>query len=251
MIFWGILAGGFLGGVTATKNRVLGNWFFLISSIFSTYLAILLTPEVAAFLKDFKQVPAPLKSGGTTVILFILFMIIFNKIFKAVTGEEEFLDDLPEKVEKLVNFIMGALSGLIFTNFVFFCAVAIFPGPLSGDTFEVKKERVASIKNCAERLLCTGNIFTFSYSYGEKQKKVLNAILPDPVEKKPDKISAVQDGKNIRKKENRGKKSSPVQNSSGKVSVKNTGKSGKIHTETKKTVKNTAQDQIKTKQAVK
>ena len=121
-MFWGIIAAGFLGGVTAVKNTVLGNWVFLASILFSSYISILCTPEIASFLKDFKEIPESLKGGGVTVLLFILLMILCHKIFYSVTGEEDFLDDLPEKLEKSFNFVCGFFSGMLLATLLIFCA---------------------------------------------------------------------------------------------------------------------------------
>ena len=196
-MFWGIFAAGILGGATAIKNTILGNWIFLTSCIFSAYLSILATPEISSYLKDFKEIPENLKGGGITVLLFILLMILCHKIFHSVTGEEEYLDNLPEKLEKSFNFVCGFFSGTILAVLLIFCIFAIIPDVVSGDTLERKQTRTAMARKYASHIVTAGNIFSFSYLRGEKQQKVLEKIVPVPVEKKVDKVSA---GKNLPEK---------------------------------------------------
>ena len=207
-MFWGIIAAGFLGGVTAVKNTVLGNWVFLASILFSSYNSILCTPEIASFLKDFKEIPESLKGGGVTVLLFILLMILCHKIFYSVTGEEDFLDDLPEKLEKSFNFVCGFFSGMLLATLLIFCAFSILPNLFSGDTLELKQEITALARKYASNILTAGNIFTFSYFRGDQQKKVLEKLVPVPVEKKIDKVSA---GKNRENRKNTSKQNAPRQ----------------------------------------
>ncbi|MBR2904342.1 MAG: hypothetical protein IKC08_00445, partial [Lentisphaeria bacterium] len=87
MIFLSILGGGLFGGFTAAKCKILQNWSFLVSAVFSAYFAILATPAVAELLKDIREIPPVWKSSGTFLVLFIVLMIIFSKIIALILDE--------------------------------------------------------------------------------------------------------------------------------------------------------------------
>lgn len=191
-MFLAIFAGGVLGGVIAVKNKISGNWLFLVSAVFSTYFAILLSTELLEYLKDLADLPPAIINGGAVIVLFFILMIIINKILKSVAEEDEgeYFANLPEIPEKIVNFVIGFLSGFILFTFFIFCAFVLFPDALSGSDFEIKKARTSSVRGYASNLLQSGNILTLSCSYSGKQEALLKKLLPVPVEKKkPDKIS--------------------------------------------------------------
>ena len=117
-------------------------------------------------------------------------------------------ENLPEKLEKSFNFVCGFFSGMLLATLLIFCAFSILPNLFSGDTLELKQERTALARKYASNILTAGNIFTFSYFRGDQQKKVLEKLVPVPVEKKIDKVSA---GKNRENRKNTSKQNAPRQ----------------------------------------
>lgn len=190
MFFWGILAGGFLGVIAAVKSKVPGTWIFLVCSIFSTYSALILAPEVFGYIKDYNSIPLFVKTGGVPVLLYIIFMIITDKIFKAAAGEEGDFDAIADIGEKLFNCVAGLFSGMILAAFVMFCFFAAFPGLLDDKDPQIRKNKIGIVQNYASNLLKTGNILTFSSSHFQKQEARIKTLLPVPEEKKrTDKVS--------------------------------------------------------------
>ncbi|MBR2364785.1 MAG: hypothetical protein IKA79_06250, partial [Lentisphaeria bacterium] len=209
MIFWGIIAGGIIGGTMASKNKLLDNWCFLICSLFAAYFAFVLSPVGLDILKDFKEVPDGVRNGGLPMILFIVFEVALNKVFTGICGDNEYFDFLPQQLEKLLGFVTGLGSGMLLIGMIIFCAMAGLPGYLGGEKLETQKQRTGEAKNIAGNILSIGNTLTFSHSRSEKQSRLLERLLPTPVEKKADKISegnVIPDKKKVKKK--RKKKSS-------------------------------------------
>ena len=107
MVFWGIIAGGVIGGMVGMKNKFLYNWSFLLSSLFASYLAFVLSPVVLDVLKDFREVPQGVKNGVPPAVLFFALLVAFCKLFGSISEEMDLSDFLPKMLEKLLNWGMG------------------------------------------------------------------------------------------------------------------------------------------------
>ena len=183
MIFWGMIAGGVIGGMVGMKNKLLYNWNFLLSSLFSSFLSFVLSPLVLDVLKDFKDVPQGVKNGVPSAVLFFVLLAVFCKLFGGASEQTDLSDFLPEMPEKILNWGMGFLSGLLLLGMIIVCATAAFP-EFSGEPFASRQKRVAGARNVAENILSAGRVLTWSGSYAGEQNALLKKILPDPVEKK-------------------------------------------------------------------
>ena len=221
MIFWGMIAGGVIGGMVGMKNKLLYNWSFLLSSLFASYLSFVLSPLALDVLKDFKDLPQGVKNGAPSCVLFFVFLVVFCKIFGNAGGEKDLSEFLPEALEKLLSWGMGFLSGLLLLGMILFCATAVLP-EISGESFEARQKRISGARDVAENILSAGRILTWSGSYAGKQSALLKKILPDPVEKKAEEPSPEK--KKDMKKKVRKKR---VQKNSPAVASGKTEKAGK------------------------
>ena len=176
MIFLSILGGGLFGGFTAAKCKILQNWSFLVSAVFSAYFAILATPAVAELLKDIREIPPVWKSSGTFLVLFIVLMIIFSKII-ALILDETVPGELPEAVEKSLCFVLGFCSGMILISVLLCGLVSALPA-LQGEPGEIRTQRKTGIRNVANGLLRTGYILFFTSGRREKQQLILEKAFP-------------------------------------------------------------------------
>ena len=221
MIFWGMIAGGVIGGMVGMKNKLLYNWNFLLSSLFASYLAFVLSPLALDVLKDFKDLPQGVKNGAPSAVLFFVLLVVFCKIFGNAGGEKDLAEFLPEALEKLLNWGMGFLSGLLLLGMILFCATAVLP-EFSGEPFEARQKRISGARDVAENILSAGRILTWSGSYAGKQSALLKKILPDPVEKKAEEASP-KHPKDLKKKSRKKR----VQKGSPAVAAGKTEKAGK------------------------
>ena len=176
MIFLSILGGGLFGAFTAVKCKILQNWNFLVSSVFSAYFAILATPAVVEMLKDIKEIPPAWKASGTVIVLFAAFMIIFSKITAMILDETD-PGEIPAAAEKSLCFILGFCSGMILVSVLLCSLVSVFP-VLQGEPDEIRTQRKTSIRNVANGLLRTGNILFFTAGRSEKQQLILEKSFP-------------------------------------------------------------------------
>ena len=218
MIFLSILGGGLFGGFTAVKCKVLQNWSFLVSSVFSAYFAILATPAVVEMLKDIKEIPPVWKASGTVLVLFVALMIIFSKLISLILAETD-PGEIPEAAEKSLVFILGFCSGMIFVSVLLCSLVSVLP-VLQGEPGEVRTQRKTSIRNVANGLLRTGNILFFTAGRSEKQQFILEKSFPFLEEKVKKADADDTDKENIPEVSNemkKGQKKGIKKHSSGKI----------------------------------
>lgn len=200
MIFLAVLGGGFLGGVTAVKNKLFFNWTFLISAVFSAYFSLLLAPAGVQMLADLKQLPSSVISSGMVLLLFVIGMVGISKLLSVILDDTE-AEELPGAINLLMNFILGFCSGMILVCIVVLCVFSAVPA-LLGSTPEVRMQRINALQNTAGGLLAPGNILSFTAGKGELQQNSLKKLFPvlgKTAEKKKEETAGEKSGKRVEK----------------------------------------------------